>query len=232
MYKIDELPALISVGNLGEGESRTLEFDVTPWLEEFPGGLMGISYIRPGEGKIWPACGVERAGNILRWTIGDHALAKSGTGTAVIRLTLDRAKVRSGLVRMTINPGHENAGEAPDGMADYVGQLIELGADVKEDLTLVEGARDETVEARDEAVLAKDAAIGAQESAEAASRNACECAGSALLSAQQAQAAADKIDGTELEVNVNNGMLELWLIGKVQDIDIEMNGNYLEVYAV
>lgn len=232
MYNINELPALIYVANTGEGGAETIEFDITPWMTEYPEGLLGISYIRPGEGRIWPAGGVERAGNILSWTIGQHVAAKPGTGSAVIRLTVDGVKKRSALLRIVINPGHEDTGEAPDGVADYVGQLIELGAGIKDDLGLVEGARDETVEAKDDAIEARDAAIGAQESAETASRDACDCAGEALLAAQQAQAAADKIDGTELEVNVNNGTLELWLVGKVQDIDIELNGLDLEVYAV
>lgn len=57
MYTINNLPKYLVLGNQGEKNVTSFQFDVTPWLVEYPTGTIAISILRPGEdlSKAYPA---------------------------------------------------------------------------------------------------------------------------------------------------------------------------------
>lgn len=88
MYQINNLPSQIEIGYIGEKNFRTIEIDMTAWMEQMPDGVPSIVHIRPTEtaGDAYIAS-TTFADNILRWTISDGDLGeKEGYGIAQVWL--------------------------------------------------------------------------------------------------------------------------------------------------
>lgn len=125
MHSIQNPPARVFLGYAGEANARTLEIDVSPWLAEYPGAAVTVTYTRPGDPAVYPAAGVELAGSLLRWRIGAAAVARAGDGTAVIRCMQGEVEVHSALLYTRVSASHGPAGPAPDPIQDW---MAEAGA--------------------------------------------------------------------------------------------------------
>ena len=72
MYKIGSLPHSIPIGYTGETNFRTIEIDMTAWMEKMPAGVPSIVHIRPGESKADAYVAVtefDTETNVLTWNI-------------------------------------------------------------------------------------------------------------------------------------------------------------------
>ena len=135
MFSISKLPDYITLGNLGENLVTTIEIDIADWLNEFPDGVLGISYARPGEPNIfWPVpnISIDYTKKILYWLVGQHACSIDGAGSAVIRILSGDVEKRSKKVLTRVNPGHGASGPLPPAMEDYINQLIEIAGQIIE----------------------------------------------------------------------------------------------------
>ena len=54
MFEIGKLPSL-DLGYQGENKVRTIDIDMTAWLEEYPGSKVALMVKRPDEDVYYPA---------------------------------------------------------------------------------------------------------------------------------------------------------------------------------
>lgn len=130
---ISKLADYLVLGNLGEKLVTTIQIDISEWLNEYPDGVLGLSYERPGEPRrYWPASNlsVDYSEKVLTWVVNQHALEIEGVGTLVVRLMSGDSEKRSRQIMTRVNPGHATIGPLPTPMEDYISQLTQLAGDV------------------------------------------------------------------------------------------------------
>ena len=126
MYTIDNLEAVIPLGQQGESGATSVTFDISAWVTLYPAGVYSLTYVRPGETTVYP----EQAGAVatatvddvttLTWTPSDAVLDVAGNGTVVIHCTEDDVEKRSAMTSYYVALGHAAMGEAPDPVADWI----------------------------------------------------------------------------------------------------------------
>ena len=131
-FKIGNLP-MLDLGYQGENKARTIEIDMTAWLEEFPGAKVGMMVRRPGEATLYPA-DLKHDGNIIRWGIKSGDVAIAGEGEAQIILTNEEGvQLRSRVVKTKITVSLSGTEvEAPPPQTNWVGEVLQA-ADKAED---------------------------------------------------------------------------------------------------
>ena len=150
MYTIDNLEAVIPLGQQGESGATSVTFDISAWVTLYPEGVYSLTYVRPGETAVYP----EQAGAVatatvddvttLTWTPSDAVLDVAGNGTVVIHCTENDVEKRSAMTSYYVALGHAAAGEAPDPVVDWV-------ADATQKLDEVDHFIGETIEATESA---------------------------------------------------------------------------------
>jgi len=80
-WKIGELTRL-PLGYVGENSTRTIEIDVSEWLDRFPGATIVVEVVRPDRVKYFAATDLE--GGILSWEISAGDVGVPGKGIAQI----------------------------------------------------------------------------------------------------------------------------------------------------
>lgn len=145
-FKIGNLP-MLDLGYQGENKARTIEIDMTAWLEEFPGAKVGMMVRRPGEATLYPA-DLKHDGNIIRWGIKSGDVAIAGEGEAQIILTNEEGvQLRSRVVKTKITVSMSGTEvEAPPPQTNWVQEVL--------------NARDEAVEAAERAESAAGSGSG------------------------------------------------------------------------
>lgn len=100
MYDIEHLPATIYIGFTGEMNLRTVQFDMTAWMEEMPDGVPRIIHIKPGESEA-DAYPVEISfiDNILTWTVTQSDLGQV-EGAGVAQIWLEEMDNQSGVLNV------------------------------------------------------------------------------------------------------------------------------------
>ena len=126
IYKLDTLQDtdIISLGNQSENDAQTLEFDISAWLEKWPGGAVQIIYRRPDSPRIYPvlASKITIDSGILRWLVDRSVTAVSGHGYAVISYVQGAVERRTARVNTLVRVGLPPAGPAPDAVADWIAE--------------------------------------------------------------------------------------------------------------
>lgn len=161
MFNISKLPGSIDIGYVGETNFRTIEIDMTPWMESNPDGVPSIVCIRPKEKKADAyVAATTFENNVLSWTItaGDIG-SHEGTGEIQIWLEEEENETvnkrgKSVKVKTIV---HDSASD-PDGEVPAAQQAV---------LEQMTQLKNETVSAAEDAEDAKDAAEQAAADAEA-----------------------------------------------------------------
>lgn len=108
-------PQQLKLGRKGENGFRTIEFDVAPWLADYPNGSISVVYMRP-DGVVYPP-EVSTANGVTSWVITSIDTAAAGAGYAEIRLidgdVVGKSARINTMVYLAVN-GTEIAPPAPD----------------------------------------------------------------------------------------------------------------------
>lgn len=127
MFEIGKLTRL-NLGYVGEGDTRTIQIDMTDWLERFPDATIKVEVRRPDKYKYMPA--VELEEGVLTWTVNPGEVAIAGSGFAQIAaINLDTgAEYRSRVVETIIRESLEDFTDAElaetDPAAKWVNQVL------------------------------------------------------------------------------------------------------------
>ena len=127
MFEIGKLPSL-DLGYQGENKVRTIDIDMTAWLEEYPGSKVALMVKRPDEDTYYPAGKME--GNVLLWVIDRADRLYAGRGEAqVILKGADDIELRTRVVKTKISPSLSGTEvEAPPPHATWVGDVLDAAA--------------------------------------------------------------------------------------------------------
>lgn len=127
MFEIGKLPSL-DLGYQGENKVRTIDIDMTAWLEEYPGSKVALMVKRPDEDVYYPAGKME--GNVLLWVIDRADRQYAGRGEAqVILKGADDIELRTRVVKTKISPSLSGTEvEAPPPYATWVGNVLDAAA--------------------------------------------------------------------------------------------------------
>lgn len=127
MFEISKLPSL-DLGYQGENKVRTIDIDMTAWLEEYPGAKVVLMVKRPDEDVYYPAG--KQEGNVLLWVIDRADRLYAGRGEAQIILKgEDDVELRTRVVRTKISPSLSGTEvEAPPPYATWVGDVLDAAA--------------------------------------------------------------------------------------------------------
>lgn len=127
MFEIGKLPSL-DLGYQGENKVRTIDIDMTAWLEEYPGSKVALMVKRPDEDVYYPAGKME--GNVLLWVIDRADRQYAGRGEAqVILKGEDDIELRTRVVKTKISPSLSGTEvEAPPPYATWVGDVLDAAA--------------------------------------------------------------------------------------------------------
>ena len=127
MFEIGKLPSL-DLGFQGENKVRTIDIDMTAWLEEYPGSKVALMVKRPDEDVYYPAGKME--GNVLLWVIDRADRLYAGRGEAqVILKGADDIELRTRVVKTKISPSLSGTEvEAPPPYATWVGNVLDAAA--------------------------------------------------------------------------------------------------------
>lgn len=127
MFEISKLPSL-DLGYQGENKVRTIDIDISTWLEEYPGAKVVLMVKRPDEDVYYPAG--KQEGNVLLWVIDRADRLYAGRGEAqVILKGEDDVELRTRVVRTKISPSLSGTEvEAPPPYATWVGDVLDAAA--------------------------------------------------------------------------------------------------------
>lgn len=127
MFEISKLPTL-DLGYQGENKVRTIDIDVSAWLEEYPGAKVVLMVKRPDEDVYYPAG--KQEGNVLLWVIDRADRLYAGRGKAqVILKGEDDVELRARVVKTKISPSLSGTEvEAPPPYATWVGDVLDAAA--------------------------------------------------------------------------------------------------------
>lgn len=127
MFEIGKLPSL-DLGYQGENKVRTIDIDMTAWLEEYPGSKVALMVKRPDEDTYYPAGKME--GNVLLWVIDRADRQYAGRGEAqVILKGADDIELRTRVVKTKISTSLSGTEvEAPPPYATWVGDVLDAAA--------------------------------------------------------------------------------------------------------
>ena len=127
MFEIGKLPSL-DLGYQGENKVRTIDIDMTAWLDEYPGSKVALMVKRPDEDVYYPAGKME--GSVLLWVIDRADRQYAGRGEAqVILKGADDIELRTRVVKTKISPSLSGTEvEAPPPYATWVGNVLDAAA--------------------------------------------------------------------------------------------------------
>lgn len=113
----------ILLGRCGENLARTVEIDVSEYLNEYPGAVVTLLHRRHGESGIYPVAAELRDGCLV-WqpTSADTAIA--GSGEAEVRVTVDGVLAKSKIISTMVDKsltGQET--DAPEPGMDWVDKI-------------------------------------------------------------------------------------------------------------
>ena len=122
VYDIENLPQSITIGRQGEEHSKTLEFDISPWLEVHPAMQCAITMADGASSTSRLLTGVSQGGDILSWSVCKDATKTPGEGSIVIRgiLIIDDGEnqtvveKRSAKVKTLVSAGHFDDADNPN----------------------------------------------------------------------------------------------------------------------
>ena len=122
--------SVLPLGRLGENEVTKFVFDVSDWLEEYPGGTIGLANSLP-HARNGYACSIESEGDgKYSWTITSAELTTEGKGRCELILIKD-SKVKKGKVYKTlVGEALDPDADPPEAWQGYVTKVMDCAAAV------------------------------------------------------------------------------------------------------
>jgi len=116
----------IALGRLGENDYTVVRFDVSAWLNELPGAVIGLYNQRPGDGAAYPVAGITVEGGIATWTVTSAELTQTGEGKCELVAIAGEVVAKSAIFRTIVFDALDGSGEAPEPWEEWQQQLIIL----------------------------------------------------------------------------------------------------------
>ena len=129
LFKVNEpVRKPIFEGVQGENEARSIQFDITPWVEELGSGAVTATAKRPTDAAPYPVT-VTRDGTTVTWKPTSTDTAYEGVGSFQLEYTVDSVLAKTCIWSTQIAPSLDPAGDPPDPYDNWLADMREIAAD-------------------------------------------------------------------------------------------------------
>lgn len=115
-------------GVQGENEARSIQFDITPWVEELGSGAVTATAKRPQDSQPYPVT-VTKDGNIVTWKPTSTDTAYEGVGSFQLEYTVGGVIAKTCIWSTQIAPSLDPAGDPPDPYDNWLADMRQVAAD-------------------------------------------------------------------------------------------------------
>lgn len=143
-------------GVQGENEARSIQFDITPWVEELGDGAVTATAKRSQDSQPYPVT-VTKDGTTVTWKPTSTDTAFAGVGSFQLEYTVDSVLAKTCIWSTMVAPSLDPAGDPPDPYDNWLAEMRQIAADALQD------AQDADASADAAASSAEESAGAAQE---------------------------------------------------------------------
>lgn len=115
----------IVIGRSGENNVLSVEFDLTPWVEEYGTGQPFMHIRRHGDEMPYPVA-LEFSNNIATWLISNTDTAKTGYGKAQLVYMVDEKIKKTKVFRIYVDKSVCDVNYVPDPYEEYLDEFTAL----------------------------------------------------------------------------------------------------------
>lgn len=125
-YNITTHKGIIPLGKVGENQYTSIDFDVSPWLSEYPTGIISAIFSRP-DGNIFPVP-IYVTGTVARWLITNVEVEYAGIGEIQLTMTVGDTVAKSMIFKTKTERSLDTELAPPLEAKNWVEELIEASA--------------------------------------------------------------------------------------------------------
>lgn len=130
LFKVNEpVRKPIFEGVQGENEARSIQFDVTPWVDELGDGVVTATAKRSQDSQPYPVT-VTKVGNVVTWKPTSIDTAFAGVGSFQLEYTVDSVLAKTCIWSTMVAPSLDPAGDPPDPYDNWLADMREIAAEV------------------------------------------------------------------------------------------------------
>jgi len=122
----------IALGRLGENDYTVVRFDVSAWLNELPGAVIGLYNQRPGDGAAYPVAGITVEGGIATWTVTSAELTQTGEGKCELVAIAGEVVAKSAIFLTMVFDALDGSGESPEPWEEWQQQFVILKGEAEQ----------------------------------------------------------------------------------------------------
>ena len=145
-------------GVQGENESRSIQFDITPWVEELGDGAVTATAKRPQDSQPYPVT-VTKDGKTVTWKPTSTDTAFAGVGSFQLEYTVDSVLAKTCIWSTMVAPSLDPAGDPPDPYDNWLAEMREIEASA---IQAAQDAEQSAQDAADEVENAQAEVVNAQ----------------------------------------------------------------------
>lgn len=119
-------------GVQGENEARSIQFDITPWVEELGDGVVTATAKRSQDSQPYPVT-VTKDGTTVTWKPTSTDTAFAGVGSFQLEYTVDSVLAKTCIWSTMVAPSLDPAGDPPDPYDNWLAEMREIAADALQD---------------------------------------------------------------------------------------------------
>ena len=160
---------ILVLGRTGENDARTIVFDVSCILNEFPGATFGILNKRNGDTSAYPVSvgNYDLIGTNLEWTIKATDTSAPGEGACEIVAYKGEVVVKTIIFTTRVYPSLDGSGTTPEPWEDWYDDFVTLAGTAEEAergaVAAQEAASGSASSANTDALKAEGYAVGTQD---------------------------------------------------------------------
>ena len=122
----------IALGRLGENDYTVVRFDVSAWLNELPGAVIGLYNQRPGDADAYPIAAIAVEDGVATWTVTSAELTQTGEGRCELVAIAGEVVAKSAIFRTIVFDALDGSGEAPEPWEEWQQQFIILKGEAEQ----------------------------------------------------------------------------------------------------
>ena len=115
-------------GVQGENEARSIQFDITPWVDELGDGAVTATAKRSQDSQPYPVT-VTKDGTTVTWKPTSTDTAFAGVGSFQLEYTVDSVLAKTCIWSTMVAPSLDPAGDPPDPYDNWLAEMRQIAAD-------------------------------------------------------------------------------------------------------
>lgn len=135
-------------GVQGENEARSIQFDITPWVDELGNGVVTATAKRSQDSQPYPVT-VTKVGNVVTWKPTSTDTAFAGVGSFQLEYTVDSVLAKTCIWSTMVAPSLDPAGDPPDPYDNWLAEMRQVAADALQSAQDADASADRAESAAD-----------------------------------------------------------------------------------